>query len=126
MALRQKDEQKEFRKLIEEMYRGFPNTVIHEDEIKKVIKTEKVRENFQKYGFMRGEGHGNVNYYALGPNSINLISNWRLETLNHRMIVMECSSYCSHSLDTLGDHTRHPIQGSGNHATRFHAAAASY
>jgi hypothetical protein len=70
------------------MYKGFPNTVIHEDEIKKVIKTEKVRENFQKYGFFMREGHGNVNYYALGPNSINLISNWKLEELNHRMIVM--------------------------------------
>jgi hypothetical protein len=86
MALRQKDEQKEFRNLIEEMYKGFPNSTKHEDEIKKVIKTEKMRENFEKYGFFMREEHGNVNYYALGPNSINLISNWRLEKLNHRMI----------------------------------------
>jgi hypothetical protein len=83
---------KKFRELIKDMYKGFPNLRVHEDRIKEVVITEEDRTALVDHGFFIRELHssGGKEYYeyALGPNSLNLISAWKTEELNETIIKM--------------------------------------
>ena len=83
---------KKFRELIKDMYKGFPNLRLHEDRIKEVVITEEVRTALVDHGFFIREPHSSMGKeyyeYALGPNSLNLISAWKTEELNETIIKM--------------------------------------
>ena len=83
---------KEFRKLVERMYKGFPNTTVHEDEVKKVIITEELRTALVDHGFFIKELYSEEGReycrYALGPSSLNLIIAWKSEELSKSILKM--------------------------------------
>lgn len=81
-----------FRELIKEMYKGFPNIRTSENLVKQVIVTEKDRDALVQRGYLIKEDHvangKTSSYYGLGPNSLSLISAWKSEELNERIMKM--------------------------------------
>jgi len=82
-------ENKKFKKLIKKLYKYFPNGQIIEDEIKKVIISEKMRNQLINNSFLIKESiilEGKEKfYYSLGPNSLTLVSSWETEELTKKM-----------------------------------------
>ena len=76
---------KTFRELINYFYNIFPNGLLSEDKINKIIVTEDVRKSLvEKRFLLREKLVSNKKYrfyYSLGPNSLSLVSSWKTEEL---------------------------------------------
>lgn len=77
-------EVEKFKKLILDMYRGFPRW-LYSKQVEDIIPTENMRKTLEKHGFLVIEPHGDekgTNYqYMLGPNALVLVSTWETEEL---------------------------------------------
>ena len=87
--LKEKVDVEKFKKLIKEMYKGFPNFE-YRGMVEKIITTEKVREELEKAKFLIKEEfadrEGNLyNMYMLGPSALPLISAWKTEDLTKKI-----------------------------------------
>jgi hypothetical protein len=86
--------QREFRRLIEKLYGGFPGLAVREDEVKKVLVTEDQINQLVHEGYLVKERYAEdgrtVYRYMLGANSLNLVANWRTEKLNKILVALTC------------------------------------
>ena len=76
----EKIEVEKFRRLILEMYDGFPN-YRYFGMVEDVIKSEKDRKRLIKHGFLIKEKTNKGEHYSLGPNALSLVSSWKTEEL---------------------------------------------
>jgi len=78
---------KDFKDLIQTMYKYFPNSSVKENIVRKVIFTEDEINHLVNNGFLNKYNIINKNkkenWYSLGANSINLINSWKMEKLTH-------------------------------------------
>ena len=74
-----------FKKMILDMYKGFPNTVYSEGDVKQVIVGGDARKKLVEKGFLMEEIYidekGKHLNYMLGPNALILVSSWKNEEL---------------------------------------------
>lgn len=87
--LNQKIEVEKFKRLVRDMYRGFPNFE-YKGMVEKVITTEKMREELKKSGFLIEEsfvGKDGKSYpmYMLGASALPLVSAWETEDLTRKI-----------------------------------------
>jgi len=82
--INQKIEVDKFKKLIREMYRGFPNWQFRKM-VESVIVTDEMRKALIDAKFLMKEEYvadGNkCDVYMLGPNALSLVSAWETEDL---------------------------------------------
>ena len=71
--MKPKIEPDKFKELILDMYRGFPNWRYF-GMVEKVVVTEEDRNQLEKRGFLIKEKTSEGNRYALGSNSLVLVS----------------------------------------------------
>lgn len=87
--LKDEIEVEKFKKLIKDMYRGFPNFV-YKGMVEKVIIMDNVRDKLEEANFLikekHADGKGNSwDEYMLGPNALMLVSTWKSEELNQNI-----------------------------------------
>lgn len=79
-----KIEVEKFKKLIRDMYRGFPNWQ-YRKMVEDVIITDEMRKSLLDSKFLLKEKHvqkgQEYDVYMLGPNALNLVSAWETEDL---------------------------------------------
>ncbi len=79
-----KVEVERFKKLIREMYRGFPNWQ-YRKMVEDVIITDEMRKSLLDSKFLLKEKHvqngQEYDIYMLGPSALNLVSAWETEDL---------------------------------------------
>src|SRR3989344_5604949 len=87
-ALKGKVEIKKFKRLVKEMYSGFPNYILFE-KVEDIIKTENMRHHLMKEGFLTMESHykesKEIIGYSLGINALPLVSAWETEKLTNKI-----------------------------------------
>jgi len=88
----EKIEVNKFKKLIKEMYEGFPNYVYY-GMVEDVIKNEAILKNLIKHDFLiEGEcidGEGKTRKaYSLGVNALPIVSSWKIETFTIWLIIL--------------------------------------
>jgi hypothetical protein len=96
MTLEKKDQdgagQREFRRLIEELYRGFPRLALREDEVRKVLLAENQINQLVEKGYLVREPYAEdgrtVYRYMLGANSLSLVASRRAEKLNAILVAL--------------------------------------
>lgn len=73
-----------FKKLIKDMYRGFPNWQ-YRKMVEDVVITEEIRKSLLDSRFLLKEKHvkdgKKYDVYMLGTNALNLVSSWETEEL---------------------------------------------
>ena len=94
--LKKEIEVNKFKKLVKDMYRGFPNFQ-YSNEVEKIIVMEEVRDELIKHGFLIKmtpivNKNGEKLPYMLGPNSLSLVSAWKTEKLTRWVIVLSIIS----------------------------------
>lgn len=79
-----KIEVEKFKRLIRDMYRGFPNWQ-YRKMVEEVVVTEEMRKSLLDSKFLLKEKHvqngQEYDIYMLGPNALNLVSAWETEDL---------------------------------------------
>ncbi|MFH1365040.1 MAG: hypothetical protein ABIH28_00455 [archaeon] len=109
--INQKIEVNKFKKLIREMYRGFPNWQFRKM-VEEVIVTDEMRNALIDAKFLMKEEHvadgKKYDVYMLGPNALSLVSTWETEDLTKSIrkltlavIIMTGISLCLLILQTL-------------------------
>jgi len=80
---------KTFKELILYLYETFPNGALIEDEVRKIIVAEQVRDSLEESHFLIKEltmNNGKKEYrYSLGPSSLALVSSWKSERLTKKI-----------------------------------------
>jgi len=71
-------EVRKFKKLILDMYRGFPNWRYH-GMVEKIIKTEEDRKQLIDQGYLIREPNLGKYTYGLGANALLLVNAWKME-----------------------------------------------
>lgn len=84
------EEPENFEELIYQLYKGFPNGMLREDVVKKIVVKESQRKELVESGYLTRELHsseekGDYYYYNLGPKGLDLVSSWEMEKLTKRM-----------------------------------------
>jgi hypothetical protein len=86
--MKEKIEVDKFKKLIKDMFRGFPNWQ-YKGMVEQVIVTENMRNELIKSGYLIKEEHRkdnqDFNIYMLGPNALPLVSAWETEELTKKI-----------------------------------------
>lgn len=85
--MKEKIEVNKFRKLILDMYRGFPN-YRYFGMVESVIKTEEDRNQLIKHGFLVKEKTDKRDQYSLGPNALLLVNSWKIENLTNKIVIL--------------------------------------
>jgi hypothetical protein len=87
----EKVEVDKFKKLILDMYRGFPNFQ-YSGMVEQVVITQNVRDKLIEGDFLLKEKHARegINYdvYMLGPNALALVSAWNTENLTRQIRIL--------------------------------------
>lgn len=83
--VKQKIEVEGFKKLLLDMYKGFPNW-FYREMVESVVKTEEMREELIKQGVLFRTKMDGKFFYSLGPNGLGLVSSWKNEELTSKMI----------------------------------------
>ncbi len=88
VKMKEKIEVNKFKKLILDMYRGFPSYRYFNNMVEQVIKTEEDRNRLIKHGFLVKEKTGKRDQYkySLGPNALLLVNSWKMEKLTNRIL----------------------------------------
>ncbi len=87
----EKVEVNKFKKLILDMYRGFPNFQ-YSGMVEQVVITQNVRDKLADGGFLIKENnasdYGESEIYMLGPNALALVSAWNTEDLTRQIRIL--------------------------------------
>ncbi len=86
IKMKEKIEVNKFRKLILDMYRGFPN-YRYFNMVEQVIEEED-RNRLIKHGFLVKEKIGERDLYSLGPNALLLVNSWKMEDLTNKIVLL--------------------------------------
>ncbi len=88
---KEKVEANRFKKLILDMYRGFPNFQ-YSGMVEQVVITQDVRDKLADGGFLIKENnasdYGESEIYMLGPNALALVSAWNTEDLTRQIRIL--------------------------------------
>lgn len=80
-----------FKKVILDMYRGFPNFQ-YSGMVEQVVITQNVRDKLIDSGFLIRENnasdYGESEIYMLGPNALALVSAWNTEDLTRQIRIL--------------------------------------
>jgi len=80
-----------FKKLILDMYRGFPNFQ-YSGMVEQVVVMQNVRDKLVDGGFLIKENnasdYGESEIYMLGPNALALVSAWNTEDLTRQIRIL--------------------------------------
>lgn len=80
-----------FKKLILDMYRGFPNFQ-YSGMVEQVVVMQNVRDKLIESGFLLREKHARegiaYDVYMLGPNALALVSAWNTEDLTRQIRIL--------------------------------------
>jgi hypothetical protein len=84
------DENKEFRKLIFNLYENFPNGESIEENLKKIIRKGDLIEHLVNSNFLIKNKCTRdkkiENWYSLGSSALHLVSTWKTEELTKKII----------------------------------------
>lgn len=87
VIMREKLEVSKFKKLIKEMYKGFPN-YYYFGMVEQNIPNEEIREEVIDQKILvklKGKHNDKQDKYILGMNGLNLVNSWKNEELANRM-----------------------------------------
>ncbi len=86
IKMKEKIEVNKFRKLILDMYRGFPN-YRYFGMVEPVIKKEDINQLI-KHGFLVKEKTDKGDQYSLGPNALLIVNSWKMEDLTNKIFFL--------------------------------------